>query len=446
MTESAASLNGSSRMIVVSGDSHVGPRLKEDLRQYCPQKYLQRYDEFIEANVNTMHAETVEPDAAEGRSSHANEVAFARRMINRQTAGHYDAHTRLREMDWDGIAAEVIFHGSQNTEVFPFGAFREWAVLKDRDFELARVGYRMYNRWAADFVGHTPERLIALAYVPMWDVDLAVEELEFCAELGLRGGINFASPRPGIAEYDDRSWEPLWSAAEAHKMNLVTHVGLPGNTVTGPQRRAMIRFEHGGWPARRGMVRMIFGGVFERHPGLKLILTELSRGWWSYTRRELDFIYASPSEQLYRQMPKKPSEYMDANVFIGASFMPPSEVHESIEGGYADHVIWGRDYPHGEGTYKFPESPDEESTTRHYLRWAFEGVDPAIATQILTDNGIFAYDLDREALVKVAAKIGPTVDDVTAPLDHVPADWANNLVDTQTGELAEGFVPLSARV
>lgn len=64
---------------------------------------------------------------------------------------------------------------------------------------------------------------------------------------------------------------------------------------------------------------------------------------------------------------------------------------------------------------------------------------------MLSETGIRAFDLDKAALEHVAARIGPTVDEVIEPLDHVPAEWANNLVDVQTGEVAEGFVPVMAR-
>jgi len=446
MTEATngSGVTGSTRMIVVSGDSHVGPRLKEDLRPYCPKAYLEQFDRFIEANVNTMDSDR-ERDPLTGRSTYASEVSITRQLLNRATAGHYDVDTRLREMDWDGVAAEVIFHGSQNTEVYPFSGRREWAQPDTkRDLELVAVGHRIYNSWMADFVSAAPERLVGLAYLPMWDVDLAVKELKFAAEHGLRG-VNFPGPREGIAEYDDPSWEPLWTACEDLKMNLTTHTGLPGSDFFGPQRMAMSRLEHAGWLCRRGMVRLIFGGVFERHPGLKIVMTELARGWWQPTMRELDFVYSSPSEALHAQVPKKPSEYMKTNVFIGASFAPPSEIREAIEDGYADQVLWGRDYPHGEGTYKYPESEDEESQTRHYLRWAFAGVPVDTATKMLSTTAIHAYDLNHDALAEVAANIGPTVDEVTAPMDHVPAEWANNLVDVQTGEVAEGFVAISAR-
>jgi predicted TIM-barrel fold metal-dependent hydrolase len=422
------------RLTVVTGDSHVGPRLKEDLRSYCPHKYLTEFDQFIVDNENTMDDDNPTMVMI-NRSSRASKVTLRRQFLNRETKGHFDIHARLRDMDWDGIAAEVIFHGSQNTEVFPFSGRREFEA-EGRDLTLMAVGYRMYNRWLSDFVSIQPERHIGLAYLPMWDVDLAVKELEWAAAAGLRG-VNFPAPRAGLAgEYDDPVWEPLWSACEGLGLNLVTHAGLPTSDIFGPQAVAMLRLEVAGWPVRRGMQRLIFGGVFARHPGLKIILTEQARGWWNPTIRELDSVYEAPSDELRKQVPRRPSEYMRDNVLIGASFMPPSEVHEAIDGGYASQVIWGSDYPHGEGTYKYPEYEGEESQTRHYLRWAFADCPLETAQVMLSENAIRAYGLDRKALAAVAAKVGPTPKEVIAPLRDIPDDWIPNLVDVQTGTLA----------
>src|SRR5579862_9373266 len=134
--ENGARGGDSKRMTIVSGDSHVGPRLKEDLRPYCPKKYLEEFDRFIAANVNTMD-EGEDPEDLSGRSTYASEVSKVRRFLNRNTPGHYDVGTRIREMDWDGVSAEVIFHGSQNTEVYPFAGVREWAQPDTKkDLEL----------------------------------------------------------------------------------------------------------------------------------------------------------------------------------------------------------------------------------------------------------------------------------------------------------------------
>lgn len=422
-------------MLIVSGDSHVGPRLVEDLRQYCPSRYLDQFDAFV--------AENNDPEKFDAQLSldelHSNE-AFAvmthRMMLNRRTAGHYDPDTRLKEMDWDGVAAEVIFHGSQNTQVFPFGTFREYADTERGDRENMAVGYDIYNRWLADFCAADPARLIGLIYPQMWDVELAVKTVRWGAEHGLRG-VNLPAPRPGIAgEYDDPMWEPLWAACADLGLTLVTHAGVPMHPASGPQYAALRTIEVGGWPVRRGMHRLIFAGVFERYPDLNYVLTETRRGWWSYTMRDLDDACANPSEALRRQMPKAPSEYMKKNVFIGASFMPPVEVREALDEGFTDRIIWGRDYPHGEGTYKYPEREGEESLTRRYLRWAFAGCPLPAARDMLGNVGVDAYHLDSAALRRIADRIGPAPEEVTTTLPEVPETWKGSLADVFSGTIA----------
>src|SRR5437660_662431 len=107
----AISTNGveesSDPVVVVSSDTHIGPFLKDDLRPYCPQKYLSDYDEYVrefEAYADTqrcLYPEMYEDDGT-GR--------LVRRARNRRTDGHHDVHARLRDMNFDGVASEVIFH------------------------------------------------------------------------------------------------------------------------------------------------------------------------------------------------------------------------------------------------------------------------------------------------------------------------------------------------
>jgi len=417
----------SDAVVVVSCDSHVGPRMEEDLRPYCPSQFLDRYDAWIaqqkaavEGHAGSAPGHGTQP---EDQGTETAAISHRRRKLNQQTPGHYDVHARLNDMDREGVAAEVIFHGSQNMESMPFVGLRDAANAYDnQDFELVGVGYQMYNRWMADFVSAAPERLIGLAYLPMWDVELAVEELARAANAGLRG-VNFPAPRAGIVEYDDPIWEPLWTACEERNMFLSSHVGVPFTPQKGPQGTALVQLEMAGWPSRRGMFRMIFGGVFARHPGLSLILAEQLRGWWTGTKRELDFAYGVPNQALRHQVPRRPSEYMTRNVYLGASFAGPAAIEEAIGEDYVANVIWGTDYPHGEGTYKFPEIEDEPSMTRQYLRWAFADFPNEVIRSILGENGIRAYGLDREALTNVAKKIGPTLGEVTTPLDVFPDGW-----------------------
>src|SRR3954454_8988479 len=88
------------KVVIVSCDTHIGPRVKEDLREYCPKKYLEEFDTFVK---------WCEEQAGIGGTD-----------ALRLTTGHHDVHTRLRDLDQDGVACEVIFHGSQNGQPIPW--------------------------------------------------------------------------------------------------------------------------------------------------------------------------------------------------------------------------------------------------------------------------------------------------------------------------------------
>src|SRR5438477_9847499 len=347
---------------VVSSDTHIGPLLREQLRLYCPRRFLDAFDDY---------------------ASGARAAPFFQHP-NLQAAGHHDVHARLRDMDRDGVACEVIFHGSQNGEPMPFvGSFLGNAAQLQIDPELAPVGVHIYNQWLADVCTVEPARHVGLAHVPMWDVDAAVAELEWAAGVGLKG-VNFPAMRHGVyLEYNDRAWEPFWSACEANGTVLATHVGVasPGRA-SGPESLALTSIEDGGYFARRAIWWMIFGGVFERPPALKLVITESPGDWWSPTMNELDSVWLAQTTMntaLREQVPRRPSEYAAANVFVGASFMAAFEAERAVAEGYASQLIWGSDYPHIESTWQNVDG-DDEPITRLALRNTFCHV-PADATK-----------------------------------------------------------------
>ena len=349
-------------VVIVSNDTHIGPRLVEDLRPYCPKEHLDEYDEFTEAA-------TADKEAAwqmlQG-SGHLDHPNF-------RTPGHHDSAARLADYDHDGIAAGVMFHGSMNMEPIPFIAQAARKADGREDHPLAGVGMRIYNRWLADFVSQAPHRHIGLAYLPMWDVDAAVAEVEWARDAGLRG-VNFPAMRDGaLPEYNRKLWEPLWSVCEDLRMPLVTHVGSATNArYSGLESVPLLQIESGGFTSRRAVWWLIWAGVFERHPGLKLVITETPGNWFPTTADELDALWAfydakrdEPlNKALLDQVPRKPSEYMAANVFYGASFASPFEVEQAVMHGNATQLLWGSDYPHLEGTFVNPEGRDVASVTR----------------------------------------------------------------------------------
>jgi predicted TIM-barrel fold metal-dependent hydrolase len=411
-------------LVIVSGDSHVGPLL-EDLAPYCPAAWKEEFDAFV-SDHRDASKRRADPLAGLDMPE-ARELAEQFRR-GQMTAGHHDVQARLADMDRDGIAAEVIFHGSQNLEPLPLihkDAGMDGAQFSHAEnHERSAAGVDIYNRWLADMCAVAPERLMGAVQLPLWDVEASVRELEAARNAGLRA-VNLSAPRAGLLPYDDPAWEPFWSACEDLDVWLATHSGSvdfgPVMT-TGPHFFNLLEIESGGWPARRALPRLIFGGVFARHPRLRLVLTEQNGDWWSATVREYDSSYATHRWQIREQVPEPPSFYLHQNVFIGASFMAPFEAETAVREGYWRNVIWGRDYPHIEGTYQYQEDGGKEANpTRLALRYAFSGIDAEKALAMVGTNGVRVYGLDAGALQAVADRIGaPTLAELAEPIDEIP--------------------------
>jgi predicted TIM-barrel fold metal-dependent hydrolase len=335
-------------------------------------------------------------------------------------------HARIRDMDQDGVTAELIFQGVQDLRPVPWVGLAGFALGDLQHPEaMARgaQGMKIYNRWLADACSIEPNRFVAAVLLPLWDIDLAIEELRWAREHGLRA-VNFPSPRRGLRFYDEPEWEPFWSACEDLDMPLLTHAGAldrEDSYSAGRHAPLLQSTELGGWPSRRALGRMIFSGVFERHPRLSLGLVEQNHHWWTATVDEYDSAYQSSRWAVEDILPRPPSTYLHDNVFIGASFMAPFEARAAIAEGYADNVIWGRDYPHVEGTWQPAVDGDDRNMTLASLRYCFAGVDPARARAMVSDNAIRILGLDRDALAKVAERIGsPTLAEIGEPLDAIP--------------------------
>ncbi|WP_419928808.1 amidohydrolase family protein [Candidatus Poriferisocius sp.] len=389
------------RVLLVSGDSHAGPTL-EALRSYCPGAYLGAFDEFsTSAQVEEMRA-----GVRESGSLYLN------------TSGHDDPGARLADMNRDGIAAEVIFHNSFNGEPMPFLDLG-WPEFDNP--ELAGVGFQIYNRWLADFCAAAPERLIGLAHIPLWDIDAAIKELHWAADHGLRA-INFPSARPQWIQYNNPHWDPFWAAVEETGLVLATHAGAATDpAVQEVAGTPLLLIEAGGAYNRRAVARMILGGVFERFPGLRLAMTEQPGVWIPAALVELDTAALAPLPLANSELSKAPSEYFKSNVFVGASFIAPFEVEAAVDDWWWTNIFWGRDYPHPEGTWRYSADPEETPMTHLSLRHAMAGIPEDKVRAIVGENAARVYGLDVVSLQSIADEIGPTIEDITAPLDDVPA-------------------------
>jgi len=388
--------------VLVSTDGHVGPSLTGQLRQYCPQQYLEDFDAYAAANAG--------PVAFVGAKEMLTERELPQALVRaRELAfdcpGQQDPHERIKDMDLDGVAAEVIFAGGQNDEVLPFLSPMGLSVA-GVDAQLQQAGQEIYNRWLADFVTVQPERHVGLVHIPIWDIEAAANAVRWGHSHGLRG-VNFPAPRAGLLAYNDPAYDAFWRVVQELDMPLCCHSG-GGETplgITGPGGGEIFMSE-ALWLGRRGLHQMIFGGVFERFPGLKLVFCEQRTAWVPQTLPDLESIYYNAGVSPFVKRLKPPSEYWRQNCFIGGSFLAPFEVALRDQVG-VDNLMWGTDYPHQEGTWP---------NTALAVRNTFHGLPQHEVRKILGENALRVFNFDAAKIRAIAQRIGPQPADVARPV------------------------------
>ena len=185
--------------------------------------------------------------------------------------GGFDPHARIPDMDMDGIDAAFLYPS--------IGLFA--GAVQDPPAAAAMA--RAYNRWLADYCKPYPDRLFGVAMIPMQSVELAIEEMRYARQqLGFRGVFLRPNPYNGkMIHHPD--YEPFWTMAEELDMAVGFHEG--GNS--GMMQVGMDRFEERG--ARHiithtmemmlACMAVIWGGVCERHPKVRIAFLELGGGW-----------------------------------------------------------------------------------------------------------------------------------------------------------------------
>jgi predicted TIM-barrel fold metal-dependent hydrolase len=390
------------RLTIISCDCHAGPERMADFRAFLDPQFREDFDGYCAA-IDAFEASRASGLVGGGAPSSAGEE------------GLWDADVRVRDLDEDGIAAEVIFaQGS-----IPFGPYPAVGGTAKLDFtvstEQVAAGCRAYNRWLAELCAQNPARHLGIARVPLPDVEAAVAEVEFAASLGLRGGVHLPpiTSHHTMPFFNDPVYEPFWAACAANGMVLNMHGGANLDYGQGFESFALTLSEVD-WLSHRGLSHLIFSGVFERYPSLHLAMTEQRAHWVHQLLDEFDSIYEHAGRMgLKQHLPKSPREYFFENCFVGASFLSKPECDARDEVGNRC-FMWGSDYPHMEGTWPY---------TDEALRYTFGGdVPPDDLEAMLSGNAARCYGIDVDDLAQIAGRIGPTEADIREPIDVLPGE------------------------
>jgi aminocarboxymuconate-semialdehyde decarboxylase len=231
-------------------------------------------------------------------------------------------------------------------------------ALNGRKLDAAAMGPppEMFFYWAAPEVGERiaramndgmaalarahPDRFIGLASLPMQDGARAARELgRAVTELGLRGA-ELCTHVNGM-DLDDPSLTPVWAAAERLGVPFFLH---PQNSGDVRRLEDLHLWNLVGFPMETAITvaRLILGGVFERHPGLRVILAH-GGGYFPYQIGRLDHGYAMRAE-LKERLPRRPSEYL-ASIYCDSLIHSDLSLRFLLDRMGDEHVVIGSDYP-----------------------------------------------------------------------------------------------------
>lgn len=296
----------------------------------------------------------------------------------------YDPKMYVEENREDGIAASVIY---------PSEAMLVYGIP---DSGLCSASMRAYNDYIADFCQADPLRLKGIALINVDDPKEAVAELERCRKKGLAGAMITVLP-PADRPYDLPIYEPFWSAAEDLAMPLSMHVATGRGVASVDTTQTSIKdvkpsaFYLQDHFVRKSLGEMIFSGVFERHPKLRVGSVEHEVSWAPFFLFQMDYTYTQrPVRGGWHRFADKsalPSDYFRRNCFM--SFQEDAIGMRERETVGLGTLMWGSDYPHTEST--FPRS-------REILERVLADVPEADRRAITCDNVARLYGFDLAAL------------------------------------------------
>ncbi len=158
------------------------------------------------------------------------------------------------------------------------------------------------------------------------------------------------------------------------------------------------------------LTHLIWGAVLERHPSIRVALTEQGSAWVLPWLQALDYSYEGSYFRTDYQdvIRSKPSEYFRRQCFIGSSLFSRAEVAARRDIGL-DNMMIGMDFPHHEGTLV--------GGTTNYLQATFgaERVPFDDAVSLLSSNAAKLYGFDVEKLTPIGSRIGPTPEEILTP-------------------------------
>ena len=293
--------------------------------------------------------------------------------------GGWDPAQRLKDMDQDGVAGDVLY------TTLGFRMF--W--IRDAGFQ--RACFQVYNDWLAEFCSYSPKRLKGLGLISLYDPKQGAEDLEDCAKKGLAGGLIWASP-PDELPFYSKVYDSFWTAAQELRMPLSLHefAGFERIYWESTAEKRTVANAVASHEVETTFATFILSGILERFPRLKIISAELNCGWLAYFLHRMDRAFDSRGVRLQgspfpTKLTMKPSEYFRRQLFATFIDDPYGLAHRDEIG--VDNLLWSSDFPHS-ATF-WPHS-------REKIAEDFQGIGEEDKRKILSENvaKLYGFEVD----------------------------------------------------
>ena len=296
--------------------------------------------------------------------------------------GCFDPVERLKDMDINWTEASLCF------PTFPRFCGQTFKEAKDKEVALACV--RAYNDWMVEeWCGDSGGRLIPLIIIPLWDVQLAVQEIERNAARGVRAVCFSELPaKLGLPSIHTGYWDPFFAACADNGVVVNMHIGSSSSMATAspdapPAVQITLSFNY----ALVSMCDYLFSGLFVRFPKLKVAYSEGQMGWIPFVLQRADDVWQEHRgwAGVADALPEPPSTYFLSSIYC--CFFRDAFGVDVIDRIGADNITFETDYPHTDTTW-----PDTKKIATEMLL----GVPNTIVYKLLRGNAIKMLGLDLD--------------------------------------------------
>ncbi len=358
---------------VISGDSHV-----IEPADLFTKPLGQRYGDEVPRVVSEYAGVEAEHFFTGYEYVRIDEIVEGDEELQKKlVASGTDPAVRLTCMDEDGIYGEII-----NSTWMLY-------TLRAPNDRLVEDCCEVFNDWLAEYCSHAPKRLYGTSMIHLADIDWACRELERTAAMGLRSVIINCDARPDWPPFQDKHYDPFWARAEELDQPVTLHI-ITGNevdlfTLHGRDRINVPRSTLGVLAEAGPVVtnEFIFGGILDRFPKLKLVLSEFEVSWLPYWLFRTKQIQDEFGPAMSIPAIKKPVEAYMSQIYHGLIDDPYlDKVLDVID---PSTIMWGSDFPHARCTYP---------NTRGVIDRVFGHLDADVRRDITFNNCARFYNFD----------------------------------------------------